>query len=128
MVGTTFGSYGGPFRILIPVSQSRAEMKFSSLPWEPEISGLHLLLVYCLVCYSCHEVCWCPLSLIPILRLRQVLLLDSGGQPQLHEVLPVFLNGASKFLYVHKLHESLGKRPTIRYVIKDKVVGCLLYI
>ena len=64
-----------------------------------------------------------PLSQMPILRLRQVLLLDSGGQPQLHEVLPVFLNGASKFLYVHKLYESLGKRPMIRYFKKDKVVG-----
>ena len=65
----------------------------------------------------------CPLSQMPILRLRQVLLLDSGGQPQLHEVLPVFLNGASKFLYVHKLYESMGKRPMIRYFKKDKVVG-----
>ena len=65
----------------------------------------------------------CPPSLMPILRLRQVVLLDSGGQPQLQEVLPVFLNGASKFMYVHKLHESLEERPTIRYVIKDEVVS-----
>ena len=43
----------------------------------------------------------------PIMRVRQILILDSGGQPPFHELLPVFLNGATKFMYVFKVHKSL---------------------
>ena len=56
-----------------------------------------------------------PPSSVPILRVRQILVLDSGGQPHVHEMMPVFLNGASKFVYVFKVHESLDKRMMIRY-------------
>ena len=56
-----------------------------------------------------------PPSSVPVLRVRQILLLDSGGQPQFHEMMPVFLNGASKFVYVFKVHESLDKRTMVRY-------------
>ena len=56
-----------------------------------------------------------PPSSVPILRVRQILVLDSGGQPQFHEMMPLFLNGASKFVYVFKVHESLDKRTMVRY-------------
>ena len=63
-----------------------------------------------------------PPSSEPILRLRQTLVLDSGGQPQFHELMPVFLYGASDFVYVFKVHESLDIRTVIRYYHKGKLV------
>ena len=56
-----------------------------------------------------------PPSSEPILRQKWTYVIDSGGQPQFHEVMPVFLNGASDFVFVFKVHESLDKRPMIAY-------------
>ena len=64
-----------------------------------------------------------PPSRDPIMRVRQILMLDSGGQPPFHELLPVFLNGASKFMYIFKVHESLKDRSLIQYFKDDKLVG-----
>ena len=64
-----------------------------------------------------------PPSRDPILRVRQILMLDSGGQPPFHELLPVFLNGASKFMYVFKVHESLKDRSQIQYFKENQLVG-----
>ena len=69
-----------------------------------------------------HTINNAPPSLEPILRLRQFLMLDSGGQPELLEMMPVFLRGASKFVYVMKLHDSLDERATIRYFKDGKLV------
>ena len=69
-----------------------------------------------------HAINNAPPSLEPIQRLRQFLMLDSGGQPELLEMMPVFLRGASKFVYVMKLHESLDKRAMIRYFKDGKLV------
>ena len=63
-----------------------------------------------------------PPSQEPILRMRQVLVLDSGGQLELLEMMPVFLKGASKFVYVMKAHESLDERPMIRYFKEGQLV------
>ena len=63
-----------------------------------------------------------PPSLLPILRLRQFLVLDSGGQLELLEMMPVFLRGASKFVYILKLNESLDERAMIRYFKDGKLV------
>ena len=60
-----------------------------------------------------------PPSSKPILRLIQTLVLDSGGQPQFHELMPVFLNGASEFVYVFKVNESLDARSMVRYFDKE---------
>ena len=49
-------------------------------------------------------------------------MLDSGGQPELLEMMPVFLRGASKFVYVMKLHDSLDERAMIRYFKDGKLV------
>ena len=61
-------------------------------------------------------------SLLPILQLRQFLVLDSGGQLELLEMMPIFLKGASKFIYVLKLNESLDERAMIRYFKDGKLV------
>ena len=63
-----------------------------------------------------------PPSLLPILRLRQFLVLDSGGQLELLEMMPIFLKGASKFVYVLKLNESLDERAMIRHFKDGKLV------
>ena len=63
-----------------------------------------------------------PPSSAPILRQNWTYVIDSGGQPQFHEVMPVFLNGASDFVFVFKVHESLEKRPKIAYFDSGKQV------
>ena len=60
-----------------------------------------------------------PPSSKPILRMIQTLVLDSGGQPQFHELMPVFLNGASEFVYVFNVSESLDARSMVRYFDKE---------
>ncbi|CAI8022024.1 hypothetical protein GBAR_LOCUS12966, partial [Geodia barretti] len=69
-----------------------------------------------------HLINSAPTSLEPILQLKQFLMLDSGGQPELLEMMPVFLRCASKFVYVLKLHESLDERAMIRYFKDGKLV------
>ena len=54
--------------------------------------------------------------------MKQVMISDSGGQLELLEMMPVFLNGASKFTYVFKAHESLDKRAMIQYFKDGKLV------
>ena len=63
-----------------------------------------------------------PPSSEPILRQKWTYVIDSGGQPQFHEVMPVFLNGASDFVFVFKAHESLDKQPKIYYFHSGKQV------
>ena len=60
-----------------------------------------------------------PPSSKPILQLIQTLVLDSGGQPQFHELMSVFLNGATEFVYVFKVNESLEAQSMIRYFDKE---------
>ena len=50
-----------------------------------------------------------PPSSKPIL---QLLVVDSGGLLPFHELMSMFLNGASGFVYVFKLNESLEARST----------------
>ena len=55
---------------------------------------------------------------------RKVKLIDSGGQPQFHEVLPVFLRRMSLYIFVFKLSEELAAKPMVEYFGKDgKRVG-----
>ena len=63
-----------------------------------------------------------PPSTEPILRVKQVLMLDSGGQLAFLEMLSVFLNGASKFAYIFKANESLDARAKIQYFKDNKLV------
>ena len=60
----------------------------------------------------------------PILKQNWLYVIDSGGQHEFHEVLPIFLNGAANFIFVFKVHESLDKRPEIAYYDSSgKLVG-----
>ena len=55
----------------------------------------------------------------PIHRHDLVYVIDSGGQQQFHEMLPIFLNGATCFLYVFKVSEKLDSKPVILYSDKE---------
>ena len=49
------------------------------------------------------------------LEVNLVHITDSGGQPQFHEILPVFLRRASIYIFVTKLSESLDEKPIVMY-------------
>ena len=51
----------------------------------------------------------------PIHKQDWVYLIDSGGQQEFHEVLPIFLNGASDFIYVFRLNDPLDRQPKNSY-------------
>ena len=91
--------------------QSEAEVSLDSLLQSSEVDEEFVSLVNS-----------APPSSEPILQLIQTLVLDSGGQPQFHELMPVFLNGASEFIYVFKVNESLDAKSVIRYFKEDTLV------
>ena len=93
--------------------QSEAEVSLDSLLQSSEVDEEFVSLINS-----------APPSSEPILRLIQTLVLDSGGQPQFHELMSVFLNGATEFVYVFKANESLDKKAVIRYFDKE---GTLVY-
>ena len=45
----------------------------------------------------------------------KVILIDSGGQPQFHEILPVFLRRMGLYMFVFKLSEELATKPIVEY-------------
>ena len=47
----------------------------------------------------------------PLSTFRKLYLIDSGGQPQFHEVLPIFLRRMSLYIFVFKLSEELATKP-----------------
>ena len=49
----------------------------------------------------------------------RISLIDTGGQPQFHEVLPMFMRGTSAFMFVIRLDESLSDHPLIEYYDKE---------
>ena len=51
----------------------------------------------------------------PILKQNWLYMIDSGGQHEFHEVLPIFLNGASNFIFVFRVHESMDEQPLITF-------------
>ena len=91
--------------------QSEAEVSLDSLLQSSEVDEEFVSLINS-----------APPSPEPILRLIQTLVLDSGGQPQFHELMSVFLNGATEFVYVFKVNESLDKKSVIRYFKEDTLV------
>ena len=91
--------------------QSEAEVSLDSLLQSSEVDEEFVSLINS-----------APPSPEPILRLIQTLVLDSGGQPQFHEMMSVFLNGATEFVYVFKVNESLDAKSVIRYFKEDTLV------
>ena len=49
------------------------------------------------------------------LELQWIHFIDSGGQPQFHEVLPAFIRNTTATVFVMKLSERLDEHPTIEY-------------
>ena len=49
------------------------------------------------------------------LELQWIHFIDSGGQPQFHEVLPAFIRNTTATIFVMKLSERLDERPVIEY-------------
>ena len=50
-----------------------------------------------------------------LLELQWIHFIDSGGQPQFHEVLPAFIRNTTATMFVMKLSERLDEHPTIEY-------------
>ena len=50
-----------------------------------------------------------------LLEVDWVYVIDSGGQPQFHEVLPAFVRNASGVIFVSKLNEQLNECPKVDY-------------
>ena len=65
----------------------------------------------------------CPESEDPISFLHKILVTDCGGQPQFHEILPIFLKKMSMIVFVIKLSEELCSRPMIEYFENGKSLG-----
>lgn len=58
----------------------------------------------------------CPEDRDAVLSLLHKLqIVDSGGQPQFHEVLPIFLRRMSLYAFVFKLSEELSNYPDVAY-------------
>ena len=65
----------------------------------------------------------CPETEDPITYIHKLLISDCGGQPQFHEVLPIFLKKMSMIVFVFKLSEDLSSRPMIEYYEEGKAIG-----
>ena len=65
----------------------------------------------------------CPETEEPLRFLHKLRLVDCGGQPQFHEILPIFLRKISMIIFVIKLSEELSSRPTIEYFEDGKCLG-----
>ena len=52
-------------------------------------------------------------------ELQWIHFIDSGGQPQFHEVLPAFIRNTTATIFVMKLSERLDEHPVIKYYDKN---------
>lgn len=59
----------------------------------------------------------------PLAALRILQIIDSGGQPQFHELLPLFLRQLSYYLFVFRLCDELSYRPVVEVYTDGKPVG-----
>ena len=59
----------------------------------------------------------------PLPALRMLQIIDSGGQPQFHEVLPIFLQRLSFYVFVFRLCDKLDHHPKVEFCIDDKPIG-----
>ena len=59
-----------------------------------------------------------PLSIVRVLHI-----VDSGGQPQFHEILPIFLRQLSFYVFVFRLCDALDSRPVVQLYVDGEQVG-----
>ena len=50
-------------------------------------------------------------------------IIDSGGQPQFHDLLPIFIHNTCSTIFVQRLNESLNDHPIVEYFKADELVG-----
>ncbi len=62
-------------------------------------------------------------SVTPLTAFRIIQIIDSGGQPQFHEILPIFLRRLSYYLFVFRLCDNLGSRPVVEFYVDGKPIG-----
>ena len=65
----------------------------------------------------------CPENEEPLTYIHKLLVSDCGGQPQFHEILPIFLRRMSLIMFVFKLSEKFSSRPKIEFYEKGKPLG-----
>ena len=58
-----------------------------------------------------------------LMRLHWIYFIDSGGQPQFHDLLPAFVKNKSAIMLIIKLSESLNEYPRIQYYRAGKIYG-----
>ena len=59
----------------------------------------------------------------PLAFFRLIQMIDAGGQPQFHEILPVFLHNLSFYVFVFRLCDDLAKHPVVEFYVDGKPVG-----
>ena len=59
---------------------------------------------------------------VELFRQKWVYVIDSGGQPQFHELLPTFVHHVSAGVFFIKLNERLSAYPLIEYYSKDGIL------
>ena len=59
----------------------------------------------------------------PLAFFRLLQMIDAGGQPQFHEILPVFLRNLSFYVFVFRLCDDLAKHPVVEFYVDDKPLG-----
>ena len=59
----------------------------------------------------------------PLAFFRLLQMIDAGGQPQFHEILPVFLRNLSFYVFVFRLCDDLAKHPVVEFYVDGKPVG-----
>ena len=59
----------------------------------------------------------------PQVAFRILQIIDSGGQPQFHEILPIFLRRLYLYVFVFRLCDDLFSRPEVEYYVDGKPVG-----
>ena len=58
-----------------------------------------------------------------LFSIKWIYLVDSGGQPQFHELLTAFVKNATLGIFVFNLSENLDKKPVIRYYKNGEQCG-----
>ena len=59
----------------------------------------------------------------PVTVFRMLQIIDSGGQPQFHEILPIFLRRLSFYIFVFRLCDEFSSRPVVEFYVDGKPVG-----
>ena len=59
----------------------------------------------------------------PVATFRMLQIIDSGGQHQFHEILPIFLQRLAFYIFVFRLCDELSSRPVVEFYVDGKQVG-----